>query len=235
MDKKIREAQLHLLDVFSKASRTFALAGGTALELFYLKHRFSRDLDFFSPKFDLIEIDELVSKFEEVLGKKIELDHESLIQGKAKLRFYTVKVKGTSVPLKIDFIEDVIFEKPRIRRFKGIPVYDVEEIYYQKILTLVGARLGVNDIGKEIITGRGEARDVVDVYYLSKKICPLHKFVKRLPSLYKRGLIYWYRTYSRYDLKVACIDLDIYDKEFDILELIRHFDAEICKIVEEEI
>jgi predicted nucleotidyltransferase component of viral defense system len=49
MDKIIRQAQLEALRAFARTTKSFALSGGTALELFYLKHRFSRDLDFFSP------------------------------------------------------------------------------------------------------------------------------------------------------------------------------------------
>lgn len=47
MDKELRKKQLSILKTFSACSEGFALAGGTALELFYLHHRFSADLDFF--------------------------------------------------------------------------------------------------------------------------------------------------------------------------------------------
>jgi len=47
MDEIVRRIQLKVLQEFSKLSKTFALSGGTALELFYLGHRFSKDLDFF--------------------------------------------------------------------------------------------------------------------------------------------------------------------------------------------
>ena len=233
MDRKIREAQLKLLEVFPSMSRTFALSEGTALELFYLKHRFSKDLDFFSPGYNFAEIDKLAAGFSKCLGKKLKLENELVIEGKARVRFYTVNIKGAKLPLKIDFLEDVVFKKPVIRKFNSIPVYDVKNIYHQKILTLVGTKLGVDKTGREVITGRKEARDIVDVYYLSKKIYPLHKFIKKLPYYYKRGLIYWYRTYSRYDFKVEVLDLDIYDKEFNASDVIKHFDLEIKKIIKE--
>lgn len=233
MDKVIREAQLKLLKVFSKESETFALSGGTALELFYLKHRFSKDLDFFSPKYSFAEIDKLIVEFNKCLGKKIKLENELIIEGKARVRFYTVNLKGAESPLKIDFVEDVVFKKPVIRKFDHIPVYDVRNIYHQKILTLIGTKMGLDETGKEVTTGRRESRDIVDLYYLSKRVCPLHKFIRKFPSYYKRGLIYWYRTYSRHDFKVEVIDLDIYDKEFDVSDVIKHFDTEIEKIIEE--
>ena len=100
-------------------------------------------------------------------------------------------------------------------------------------MILIGTKLGMDETGREVITGRKEARDIVDVYYLSKKIYPLHKFIKKLPHYYKRGLIYWYRTYSRYDFKVEVLDLDIYDEEFNASDVIKHFDLEIKKIIKE--
>ena len=47
MNELIRQKQLEILKIFHKASKNFVLAGGTALELYYLQHRFSKDLDFF--------------------------------------------------------------------------------------------------------------------------------------------------------------------------------------------
>lgn len=64
----------------------------------------------------------------------------------------------------------MIFRKPVVRKFDSIPVYDVKNIYHQKILTLVGTRLKVDEVGREVFEGRREAQDyIVDVYYLSKK------------------------------------------------------------------
>lgn len=231
MDKIIRNTQLELLKIFSKSSKTFALAGGTALELFYLKHRFSMDLDFFSPRYSVKEIEGIVLKFNKSLDRPLKLEDELFTRDRARVRFYTAKVKGTRLPLKLDFVEDVYFESPAIKKFKGIHVYSIEDIYTQKIMTLVGSNLRQDITGREIITGRKEARDIVDVYYLSEKICPLHKFIKNFSDIYKRGIVYWYRTYSREELKFGVLDLDIYDKNFNIANLIKHFDEEVKKII----
>jgi predicted nucleotidyltransferase component of viral defense system len=235
MDTIIREAQLKLLRTFAKESKTFALAGGTALELFYLRHRFSRDLDFFSPKYDLKEIDSMISKFEKTIEEPIKLENEFFTPDRAKVRFYVAKIKGTKTPVKIDFVEDVFFHKPTIKRFGGIPVYDVEEIYFQKIMALVGTRLVLDEVGREISTGRRAIRDVVDIYYLSKEVEALHKFMKKLSHQYQRGIIHWYRTYSRQETKLGVLDLEIYDKNFDVSGMIRYLDEEIEKFMHEVI
>lgn len=231
MDKAIRNTQLELLKVFSRVSKTFALSGGSALELFYLKHRFSRDLDFFSPRYNLREINNLILKFNKCLDSPLRLEDELIMPAKARVRFYTGHVKGSRFPLKIDFVEDVFFRAPVIKRFNGIPVYSVKNIYYQKIMALIGTQMGVDITGREISTGRKEVRDIIDIYYLSKKIYPLGKFIMNLQDIYKRGIVYWYRTYSREELKLGVLDLDIYDKTFDVSRLITHFDGEIKKVI----
>lgn len=235
MDKIIRNAQLKLLKAFPNASKTFALAGGTALELFYLKHRFSKDLDFFSPTYNIKEMEVIVSKFNKTIGRQFKLENELLTPEKAKIRFYTVNLKGTSIPLKVDFVEDVFFDKPVIKRFNGIPVYSINHIYLQKILTLIGTHLATDITGRTLTTGRKEIRDVVDTYYLSKEICPLHIFMENLSNKYQRGLVYWYRSYSRQEVKLGALDLDIYDKNFDVSKMIIHIDSEIKKFIDKTI
>lgn len=108
-------------------------------------------------------------------------------------------------------------------------------MYFQKIIALVGTHLTTNEIGRETIAGRREVRDIVDVYYLSKKICPLHRFSKQLSRELQRGIVYWYRSYSRQEVKFGVLDLDIYDKEFDVKDMIVHLDNEVKKFMTEVI
>lgn len=191
MNTGFREAQWKILEAFAKQPDSFALTGGSDLELFYLNHRFSRDLDFFSPQYNLREIEGLVFRFEKYYKKSIILENELLADGKAKVRFYSLEVKDSSMPLKIDFIEDVYFSKPVINEIKGIPVYAVEQIYIQKILAIIGTQITIDAIGRESITGRSEARDIIDLYFLSLKIFPLHQFLKKLQRNQQRGLVQW--------------------------------------------
>jgi predicted nucleotidyltransferase component of viral defense system len=235
MDTKIRDEQKHILNVFSRKARHFALAGGTALELYYLHHRFSADLDFFSPKFDAREIQKLISAFEKQVNKKIHLKSELTAGGKARVRFYTLPVKGSSRPLKIDFVEDVLFVKPVIRKIDRVRVYSVKNIYFQKITAISGTQTEIDEVGRQIMEGRKEARDVFDVYMLSKKIKPLHIFLKNVPAPLQKGIIHWYRTFSRQDIKLALIDLDIYDLNFNSKEMIVYLENEIKQFIREVI
>jgi len=227
VDSKIRSAQKQVLAVFSKEAVDFALAGGTALELYYLHHRFSVDLDFFSPNYDTAQIQRLIEAFKRRVHKGIRLESELMAGGKAKVRFYTMPVKGSDRPLKIDFVEDVLFKKPDIRKIKGVRVYSPENIYLQKIAAISGTQTVVDEVGREINEGRREARDVFDLYMLSKKIQPLHVFLQRAPVPWQKGMVHWYRTFSRQEIKLALMDMDIYDSSFDSKEMVRYLEEEI--------
>ena len=233
MDKRIREAQNKILEAFSEQKSSFALSGGSALELYYLHHRFSFDLDFFSPAYNYKEIEELISIFGSYLKRKIRFEAEFVSSSHARVRFYTMKVPNSARPLKFDFVEDVIFKSPSIKRFKGVRVYDVENIYFQKICAVTGTDLKEDEIGREITRGRNEARDAFDIYMLSKKIRPLHVFLKEVPAQQQRGMIHWYRSFSRQELKLSLLELDIYDKNFDSREMIIHLEDEIKKFAKE--
>lgn len=233
MDKKIRQAQYKVLEAFSQEKSGFALSGGTALELYYLHHRFSVDLDFFSPECDLKEIDRLTLVFSKFLKARVKLDSEFLSSNRAKVRFYTADIPGSDRPLKIDFVEDVIFDVLPAKRFNGVQVYGIENIYMQKICAITGTTLKPDEIGRETTQGRNEARDVFDMYMLSKKIKPLHLYLKKIPAAQQRGLIHWYRSFSRQDLKLSLLELDIYDKNFDAREMINYLEGQIKEFAKE--
>ncbi|MFA6282262.1 MAG: nucleotidyl transferase AbiEii/AbiGii toxin family protein [Candidatus Omnitrophota bacterium] len=234
MDKKIRAAQLEILKIFSNTTKTFAIAGGTALELYYLQHRFSVDLDFFSPQYTLKEINKLVNAFKKY-SKAIKFESEFMANDHARVRFYVVPVKGSDRPLKIDFVEDVVFEKPVVKRFNKVPVYSAETIYLQKIMAIAGTQFMEDDIGRLHSQGRKKARDIFDLYMLSKKICELHIFLRKQSHQIKRGIVHWYQTFSRQDALLELLDLDIYDKKFDARKMIIYLEEEIKKFIKEEL
>jgi len=230
---KMKKLQKEFLKVFAKAADNFALTGGTALEIYYLHHRFSVDLDFFSPKYDVKEASRIIAAFKKIGKCKIKLENEFVLASHAKVRFYHVENKELGRPLKIDFVEDVIFDQPRIERFEGVPVYSVKNIYIQKISTITGTREKIDDAGRQFMQGRREARDAFDIYMLSKKIKPLHIFLKSLSSPMQRGMAHWYQTFSRQDLKMGLLDLDIYDKKFDSRGMIVYLENEMKKFTKE--
>jgi predicted nucleotidyltransferase component of viral defense system len=233
MDKKIRNMQLKVLDSFKKCSGKFSLAGGTALELFYLNHRFSKDLDFFSTQYEKKEIRTIVSALADNMKINIKIKDEFSAGNMASVSFYEIPIKGASAPLKLDFVEDVIIKKPDIRKFKGVPVYAAENIYHQKICAIAGTNLQTDAAGMEMTSGRNAARDIIDLFYLSKRIAPLSVFLRKMHPSQQRGMVKWYRSFSRHDFKIDFLDFELYDSKLDAASIIRHLEEEINIFMEE--
>jgi len=231
MDKALRSFQLEVLNIFKGVKTKFSLAGGTALEIYYLQHRFSSDLDFFSTAYNKNEIERIVSVLKGLSGVKLRRENEIKLNRAATAVFYTLSKKGLKRPLKLDFVEDNLISDPKIVKFAGVPVYSVKDIYAQKILAVSGTFARYDDAGRVFSEGRKESRDAFDIYMLSKKVMPLHKFIQEMPKYAQRGLAHWYNTFSRHDLKIGLIDLDIYDKSFNSQEMIIYLENEIKEFI----
>lgn len=127
----------------------FYLTGGTALSAVYYNHRYSQDLDFFSPhEFTSSEIGYLLSRTRKELGWvgiKRDLNYP--------VNMYTLTwVDETSLKLDFNF-----FTFPRLRA--GRRVFDVEVDSIEDI--------AVNKL--EAMLGRREARDYVDLYTIMSR------------------------------------------------------------------
>ncbi|MDD5409010.1 MAG: nucleotidyl transferase AbiEii/AbiGii toxin family protein [Candidatus Omnitrophica bacterium] len=231
MDKTLRNFQLEVLNTFKRVKGSFALAGGTALEIYYLQHRFSLDLDFFSVAFNKHEIEKIVSAFENLPGVSLKRENEIKLSGAARAVFYTLSRKGLKRPLKVDFVENNLISRPKIIKFSGVPVYSVKDIYAQKIYAVSGTSIRQDEAGRFFSEGRKEARDAFDIYMLSKKVMPLHKFIREMPKQAQRGLLHWYNTFSRHDLKIGLIDLDIYEKGFNSQEMLIYLENEVKEFI----
>ena len=126
----------------------FYFTGGTALAHYYLQHRYSEDLDFFSEnKFDNLVILSLM----EELKKKFSFDFQS--------RFIEVVYRfnlefENDINLKVDF---GIYPYKRIEKgsdYKGLQIDSLLDIAINKLMT---------------VNQRIDIKDFVDLYYLLKK------------------------------------------------------------------
>ena len=141
----------------------FYWTGGTLLSYYYLHHRYSYDLDFFSEeKFSFDEINQLVSEikvkgnFKEVEFKKIYDRYEFLFIGKESLRVEFVYYNHEKKTLR------------KRKKFLGVFIDSLEDIAANKLIALLD---------------RSEPKDVFDLYFIfaSTKISPqkLIKLVKK--------------------------------------------------------
>lgn len=225
MDKEIAKMQSRVLEeVAREKDFGFALAGGTALERYYLHHRFSRDLDFFAAGYNPEAAEKFMDRIQERLGCITSKEGELIADHRARVIFYSLSGKGWRWPLKVDFVEDVLIDKPEITRRGGVPVYSVKDIYFHKIVAVSGTGEQRDIAGRALASGRNEPRDAFDLYVLSIRVEPLHSFIKTIPRMYQKRFIRWVQTYSRMDMKIGLIDLDIYLEGFDAREMIRHID-----------
>lgn len=126
----------------------FYLTGGTALAAFYLKHRYSEDLDFFSEKeFDILSIDVFLNKLKEDLPvSKIDFQ-----QSYNRNIFF---IQLDSQVLKVEF---TLFPFPRLEKAEeknGILVDSFLDIAVNKLFT---------------IYQRSNARDYIDLYFICEE------------------------------------------------------------------
>jgi predicted nucleotidyltransferase component of viral defense system len=147
--KILNKIQKIVLDIFSKSnlSKKFYFTGGTALAFFYLKHRRSNDLDFFTEEyFGLKDIEDFINELKKKLSlrsinvKKFNGRYEIIIQNKEFCR--------------IDFNKYEYKALKKKNKFKNILIDSLEDISANKTLSLFD---------------RDEPKDVFDIYFLIKK------------------------------------------------------------------
>ncbi len=127
---------------------TFYLTGGTALSAFYLKHRYSEDLDFFSEqKFDV----DLVIGEMNALAKSLNFtySHES----REVVDVFLLSFHGGE-KVKVDF---AYYPYPRIEKgifYEGLAVDSLLDIAINKLTA---------------VNQRSQVKDFVDLYFLLDK------------------------------------------------------------------
>ncbi|MDI6591949.1 MAG: nucleotidyl transferase AbiEii/AbiGii toxin family protein [Patescibacteria group bacterium] len=139
--------------------KRFYLTGGSALAAFYLNHRISKDLDFFSEK------EEIPPKIVEAFLKKIssQLGIVKIERSQFLGLFSYYLIYSDKESLKVDFN---YYPFPRIEKgkiYKGLEIASIYDIAVDKLHTL-------------FMKPRG--RDYVDLYFILKeKNYPLKKLI----------------------------------------------------------
>ena len=235
MNKDLKSHQLHILKSLADQIDDFYLVGGTALSLFYFDHRESEDLDFFTKNFSPARVVQVVDYLKSQLPAVVELKADNLSETtQIKVMVYNVQVKGRII--KIDFVEDVYDLINPFQRKSGINVLSVEDIYLKKIYAVGGFAVGLDEIGQiKFEGGRQKAKDLFDLYYLSKEFLNLSEFVSRYcDQPRKEGIIRWFRKFDRLEMKADLADIKTKEK-IEFRDIDRHFKIEVDKILLEEI
>lgn len=145
-----RGQQIILSEVSKESYFTnFYFTGGTALSAFYLQHRYSEDLDFFSEdEFDIRRAESIIDG----LSKKYNFEYTS--EFIEIVQIFMIKFKNKE-PLKADFATYPYRKIEKEKVFDGIKVDSLIDIAVNKLHT---------------VNQRTTVKDFVDLYFL------LHRF-----------------------------------------------------------
>ena len=126
----------------------FYFTGGTALSAYYLQHRYSEDLDFFSKdKFDT----QIVENIFDNLSKKYRFEYTSEFIEIVQIFMISFKNEG---PLKVDFATYPYIKIEEEKIIDGVKIDSLVDIAVNKLHT---------------INQRTTVKDFVDLYFLLKK------------------------------------------------------------------
>ena len=123
------------------------LTGGTALSRFYLNHRLSDDLDFFTNS-DL-NFKNYTSAIYKEVGREFKTDKEQIIVADDFMRFF---IEEKELSLKVEFINDVSYRA-------GVPL-DYKYGYIDTPLNILANKITA-------VCGRDEPKDVFDILSLA--------------------------------------------------------------------
>ena len=197
--------QQSLLKAFGSTniSKYFYLTGGTALAAFYLHHRYSEDLDFFTSEKQNIE--QLRNEITQVLhfpNSKLEVvrSFETFIEARLTMNDGEV--------IKMDFAYDSPFRhQPTI----------LSETYHIAIDNLLD--IGCNKISA--LFDRAETKDFVDVYFLLKGKFSFNELFEKAKQKHVGLDEYWFTHALKKVLKVSTLPRMV--KQVSIQELQKFF------------
>ncbi len=145
----------------------FFLGAGTALAAFYLHHRRSEDLDFFTLDQDL-NFDEVNAEVHKI-GQKMNLELKHHVSTPTFLQFIFETPDGES--LKIDVIREIPVHFGAIQDLDGLKVDSLENIAVSKLLSVYG-RFGGKDFVDLFFLIKGKGFDFDELLKQAKKKYP---------------------------------------------------------------
>lgn len=164
-----------VIDVLGDLSSTLKLCGGTPLARCYLHHRISYDLDFFLPYRNSLHS----------IGKRLVtadigfITEQSVIDKSIYSQLFGHIAVTPELNIEVAFIEDRWFDSfSSVQQKMGnstITTESVEGLYHRKLRTVSGFEDSEFPVG-----GRQTARDIFDLYVLSRMVKPIHKFINDL-------------------------------------------------------
>lgn len=153
--------QEEILKIFGQTQESdlFYLTGGTALAAFYLQHRLSKDLDFFTVE------EEVIGHFGERLKGNLEakgIRTQTIRKLKSSFEILASK-EAVNVPIHLALDSPFRFKEPE-EIYLGVKVDSLIDIATNKLLT---------------VFSRSEPRDFVDIFFLIKEKFSLEELIEK--------------------------------------------------------
>lgn len=149
--------QWEFLSCFFQGAAPFFLTGGTALSAFYLRHRYSEDLDLFTldgAAFDRVSL--------YVADTAAKLHAEALSLQTAPL-FHRYRITRDADSVIVDLVKEVVPQVSQKKNsFDGIVVDTLADITANKVCTVIS---------------RIEIKDYIDLYFLGRAGYPLENYI----------------------------------------------------------
>lgn len=167
--------QKKILTIFSGLpdKELFYLTGGTALSAFFLKHRRSHDLDFFT------NIEELISPFSHKLEEILKQEKLQVERARGFHSFVELFINSSEETIIVHFALDspFRFEQPsECKQFPGLKIDSLIDIATNKLLALFG---------------RAVLRDFIDIYFLSKEHFSKNELIEKTRKKDPGFDLYW--------------------------------------------
>lgn len=143
--KKLYPLQDRALNIITKAAPAFYLTGGTALSRFYVRHRYSEDLDLF------VNRNEKFSDLTNGIIKELQKEFQTTRVQLSDTDFVRMFVTDNDTELKVEFINDVGYHFHSLKNVKGFLLDSWQNILSNKICAL----------------SRNAAKDYADILFLS--------------------------------------------------------------------
>jgi len=147
MSEILTSTQNNFLRDFFGRSQEFYLTGGTALSTFYLQHRYSEDLDFFTND------DVAFRRAENIVMDACSALNISFSSIRLTSYFKHFSVGDANDFLTLHFAKDVSYHLKPSNVFEGIVVDSLEDIAANKICAVLG---------------RTEIKDLIDLFFLGQ-------------------------------------------------------------------
>ena len=216
----LEKTQREILGLVAGTYPQVYLVGGTAISLLY-RHRVSEDLDFFTQGYSKALHRRIAASIGRATGFTLHLVDEEVRRRYVRMAVYDFRVTKT-LRVKVDIVSDYA-DVLQPRQQNGIA--SIEDIYYRKVLAVVGWTSGVSATGRRLAGGRQTTKDLYDIFFLSSRIQRLSAWFPQHFDLegYQR-LAAWYLGVPRSKAVMELLELV---PGCDTRRIFEHLDDEI--------